>query len=93
MFEFLYLRRVELTDLLATKQELKSYRQAKNLTQAQMAALIHVPTRTFERWEQGRSQIPAGYWELLHYKLDIWGQYVQGVAGKLQKTMQKPATR
>ena len=60
-----------MTDLLATKQELKSYRQAKNLTQAQMAALIHVPARTFERWEQGRSQIPAGYWELLHYKLDI----------------------
>ena len=51
-------------------EELKAFRQSHGLTQAQIAALCHMKTRTYERYEQGRSPIPLVYWELLLLKLD-----------------------
>jgi DNA-binding transcriptional regulator YiaG len=50
--------------------ELKAYRLSHCLTQTQFARLLHIPYRTYERYEQGRSVIPYAYWELLHLKLD-----------------------
>lgn len=36
---------------------LKELRQAKKLTQQEMALELHTPLRTYQRWENGESQI------------------------------------
>lgn len=36
---------------------LKELRQAKKLTQKEMALELHTPLRTYQRWENGESQI------------------------------------
>ena len=56
-------------DLLTSPTELKKYRTDHSLTQVQVADLLHISVRTYEKWEQYR-QIPAGYWELLVIKVE-----------------------
>lgn len=41
-----------------TNAELKERREALRLTRAAFAALLGVPARTLEGWEQGRFRVP-----------------------------------
>ena len=42
--------------------EIKSWREAVGLTQAQAAELIHSTGRTWEKWEQGAQRMHPGLW-------------------------------
>lgn len=51
-----------------TNTELKQIRLAMNLTQIQLAKLLHVTKLTVSRWENGHFPIPEDKAELLGYK-------------------------
>jgi DNA-binding transcriptional regulator YiaG len=40
-------------------QDLKNYRFSRGLTQIEMAALLHTPLSTFQKWEQAVQRIPG----------------------------------
>lgn len=54
-----------------TPSKLKALRLRSGRTQAQMAGLLHVTERQFQRWEAGDTDMPVAYWLLL---LRVWGQ-------------------
>jgi DNA-binding transcriptional regulator YiaG len=47
-----------LYDTLMTGPELKKWRTARNLTQRELAELLHVATVTVQSWEQGVRKVP-----------------------------------
>ena len=63
-----------------TNQELKQIRLSMNLTQAELAKLLHVHVRTVSRWECGVWRIPEDKAELLGYKWRGHGvKYIDGL--------------
>ncbi len=54
-----------------TADTLRALRRRSHRTQAQMAQLLHVTDRQFQRWEAGNADMPLAYWNLL---LRVWGQ-------------------
>lgn len=56
-----------------TNAELKQIRLSMNLTQAELAKLLHVHIRTVSRWESGEWNISETKAELLEYKIKEHG--------------------
>ena len=63
-----------------TNTELKQIRLAMNLTQDELAKLLHVHVRTVSRWEGGEWKISDTKAELLGYKWKKYGvKYIDGL--------------
>ena len=54
-----------------TADTLRALRLRSHRTQAQMAQLLHVTDRQYQRWEAADTDMPLAYWNLL---LRVWGQ-------------------
>ena len=50
-----------------TNEELLSWRQARNLTRQQLAAMLDVSMWTVVKWERGERKIPAFMWRALEH--------------------------
>ncbi|AOI94155.1 hypothetical protein WS58_16490 [Burkholderia pseudomultivorans] len=48
-----------------TSADIRSLRLGGRRTQGQMARLLHVTERQYQRWEAGDSAMPPAYWQLL----------------------------
>lgn len=58
----------KINEIIMTNLELKQTRLSMNLTQKQLAQLLHVHVMTISKWERGAVNIPADKAELLNYK-------------------------
>ena len=52
-------------------KEIKDLRHKLNLTTAQAGNLLHITSRTFQRWERGNTKMPYAYWELFELKCRV----------------------
>jgi DNA-binding transcriptional regulator YiaG len=51
-----------------TAEQIRSAREAANLTYGQAAALVHALERSWRHWEKGTHKMPLGLWELFTLK-------------------------
>ena len=54
-----------------TPKEIRDMRNSIDLTQEQAGNLLHVSTRHFQRWEQGKQTMHLAYWELFTAKIRV----------------------
>ncbi len=54
-------RAATIVEMKAIQKELKSWRESKNLTQADLGKLLHVHWTAIHRWEKGKSLIKNPY--------------------------------
>jgi DNA-binding transcriptional regulator YiaG len=52
-------------------KQIKDLRMSINYTQEQSSSLLHVPVRTYQRWEQGTSKMAYPIWELFLIKAQM----------------------
>lgn len=54
-----------------TSEEIRAFREASGLTQAQAAALVYRTERNWQQWEAGERQMDIALWELVQAKMNI----------------------
>ena len=54
-----------------TPKDIKDLRIKTELTASQSANLLHITTRSFQRYERGNTIMPLAYWELFELKCRV----------------------
>jgi len=54
-----------------TPKQIKDLRKSIHITQGQASNLMHVSMSSYYRWENGKVEMPYGYWELFQIKAQM----------------------
>lgn len=60
-------------------ERIRALREDNDLTQAQIAALLHIGQRTYSGYELGKTRIPLKYMLILAEYYDVSMQYLCGL--------------
>ncbi len=68
---------------------IRDMREDKDLTQAQLAKILHTHTTTYRRWETGETEIPAHIIKELCKFYNISADYILGFTNEPQPLPKK----